>query len=390
MDDVTIVATDSRSVACVTKVLDDFCALFLSPYWSEELTVSFLVRRTNIKLLGLTFKADGGGRISWEGALRHVRNKIRSWNAQPLTMAGKILVLKAIVLPILLYVGRVFPPDKATGKQITSLAYRFVWGSNMEKIKQVTLLKEERNGGRGVPDIVTIIMVQGLAALIQNTGKVGKASGIFARYYTTPFLRAMGLGTLDLTIPYCWDPPYVYQALRDFAYRTELPITGLTSWSYKIIMALFRASQTVTLPRGGPDRDQQVFWANVTHKSVLQTKKQKDIAWMTAHRCLPTREFLYRQHLALTEHCPHGCTDSEHIHHLFWECTMARRVWGLVCSSVSLSRFLPISSLTAESTLYGPPGGCKTTQLQRQRRIINTVKQVLWETRNTKVYQKHQ
>ena len=33
-------------------------------------------------------------------------------------------------------------------------------------------------------------------------------------------------------------------------------------------------------------------------------------------------------------------------------------------------------------------GGCKTIQLQRQWRIVNTVKQVLWEMRNIKVYQK--
>ena len=66
---------------------------------------------------------------------------------------------------------------------------------------------------------------------------------------------------------------------------------------------------------------------------------------------------MYRRHVALTERCPHGCTDSEHIHHLFWESSVARWVWGLVFSSVSLSRFLPRSSLTAEGTFYGPPGG---------------------------------
>ncbi|KAJ8284236.1 hypothetical protein COCON_G00030860 [Conger conger] len=166
MDDIAIVATDSRSIACATKVLDDFCVatgalvnrdkseMFLSPQWSEELTVSFPVRRNTIKLLGVTFQADGGGRTSWEGALRHVQNKIRT------------------------------------------------------------------------------------------------------------------------------HPPSVLGVLR------------------------------------------------------------------------------------------------------------ARRVWGLVCSSVSLSRFLPRSSLMAEGILYGPPGGCKTTVLQRQWRIINIVKQVLWETRNIKVYQK--
>ena len=61
--------------------------------------------------------------------------------------------------------------------------------------------------GAGVPDIITIIMAQGLAALVQKTGKVGKASGSFVKYYATPFFRAMALGMVDLTIPYSWDPP---------------------------------------------------------------------------------------------------------------------------------------------------------------------------------------
>ena len=122
MDDITIVATDSRSIVCATKVLDDLCVatgalvnrekseMFLSPCWSEELTASFPVRRNSIKLLGVTFQADGGGRISWEGALHHVQNKTRSWSARPLTTAGKILVLKAIVLPVLW--GGCFPQTK--------------------------------------------------------------------------------------------------------------------------------------------------------------------------------------------------------------------------------------------------------------------------------------
>ena len=139
-------------------------------------------------------------------------------------------------------------------------------------------------------------------------------------------------------------------------------------------------------PRCGPAWDPQVIWANVTHNCI--TNKQKDIAWMTTHRCLPTITFMYRRHLARTESCPHGCNNSEHIYHLFWECSMARRVWGLVCSSVSLSRFRPRSSLTAESALYGPPRGCKSIELQCQWWIINMVKQVLWEAKNIKVYQK--
>ena len=68
---IIIVTTDSCSIACATKVLDDFCVatgalvnrdkseLFLSHYWREELTASFTVRRNNIKLLGVTFQEEG-------------------------------------------------------------------------------------------------------------------------------------------------------------------------------------------------------------------------------------------------------------------------------------------------------------------------------------------
>lgn len=41
----------------------------------------------------------------------------------------------------------------------------------MEKLSRVILLKEEENGGQEV--LVTLILVQGLAALVQNTGTVG-------------------------------------------------------------------------------------------------------------------------------------------------------------------------------------------------------------------------
>ena len=112
---------------------------------------------------------------------------------------------------------------------------------------------------------------------------------------------------------------------------------------------------------------------NVTH---IQKNKNNLPVWLPIG-------FSPQEHLCTTGTWPSliaAPTDSlsEHIHHLFWECSMARWVWGLVFSSVSLSRFLPRSSLTAEGAPYG----------QGQWWIINIAKQVLWEARNMKVYQK--
>lgn len=123
MDDITIVGTDSRSIATATKVVNDYCAatgavvnrgkteLYLSQDWHETLTTSFPVKTEAIKLLGVTFQRDGGSSVSWEETIHHIQQKICKWSVWSLTMTGKILILKAIVLPILLYRGRVFPPD---------------------------------------------------------------------------------------------------------------------------------------------------------------------------------------------------------------------------------------------------------------------------------------
>ena len=109
---------------------------------------------------------------------------------------------------------------------------------------------------------------------------------------------------------------------------------------------------------------------------------------MTAHGCLPTREFLYRRHIAFSENCPHGCTDTENLPHLFLECSVARRVWALLAPSASPNRQLTLPCLTAENILYGPPTGCTTPQLQHQWRIISAAKQVIWEASNSRVYKK--
>lgn len=121
MDDITIVCTDSHSIAMATKVVNDYCAatgtlvnrgqseLFLSQDWHKSLTTSFPVKTETIKLLVVTVQRDRGGSLNWEKTMCHIQQKICEWSAQSLTMTGKILVLKAIVLTILLYLGRRFP-----------------------------------------------------------------------------------------------------------------------------------------------------------------------------------------------------------------------------------------------------------------------------------------
>ncbi|KAJ7998408.1 hypothetical protein DPEC_G00204630 [Dallia pectoralis] len=216
MDDITIVGTDSRSITTATKAVDDYCA-----------ATGALVNRETIKLLGITFQRDGEGSTSWAETICRVQRKICEWSARSLTMTGKTLILKAIVLPILLYLGRVFPPDKATSKKIERLMFTFVWGSQMERVQRSTLYKMAENGGKGVPDILNIIRAQQLSNLVKTFNKPDRKASFFERHYATPILRTLGMGTIDHTVPYIWDPPKVYKAIRDFAFGSGLSTAGL-------------------------------------------------------------------------------------------------------------------------------------------------------------------
>ncbi|KAJ8015986.1 hypothetical protein DPEC_G00002410 [Dallia pectoralis] len=373
MDDITIVGTDSRSITTATKAVDDYCA-----------ATGALINRETIKLLGITFQRDGGGSTSWAETICHVQWKICEWSARSLTMTGKTLILKAIVLPILLYLGRVFPPDKATSKNIERLMFTFVWGSQMERLQRGTLYKMAENGGKGVPDILNIIRAQQLSNLVKTFNKPDRKASFFERHYATPILRTLGMGTIDHTVPYSWDPPKVYKSIRDFAFGSGLSTAGLASWKYKDIMGHIRSKDTVAPLRASSTVAPQQVWLNVNHHCL--TNKQKDISWMAVHGCLPTGEFMYRRHIALTVSCPHGCKTVENTYHVLAECSVARRVWALFVPSVSHNRLLTLPRLMTENILNGPPGGCTTTELRQQWRIIGVVKQVLWETRNIKVF----
>ncbi|KAJ8001268.1 hypothetical protein DPEC_G00192560 [Dallia pectoralis] len=115
----------------------------------------------------------------------------------------------------------------------------------MERLQRSTLYKMVENGGKGVPDILNIIRAQQLSNLVKTFNKPDRKASFFERHYATPILRTLGMGTIDHTVPYSWDPPKVYKAMRDFAFGSGLSTAGLASWKYKDIMGHIRSKDTV-------------------------------------------------------------------------------------------------------------------------------------------------
>lgn len=217
----------------------------------------------------------------------------------------------------------------------------------MERLKRSTLYTVE-NGGR---------WSQALSKLVTYIHKTDRK----ARYFATPILRTLVFSTNNHSVPYCWDPPPVYNVWRDFSFRLGLPTAGQESWKYKDIVAYIRSKDTIAHLRDSSAMEPQQVWLNVNHHCI--TNRKKDISWMAVHGCCPTRKFRYRWHIKHTENCPYGCTDTENFYHLFVESPVAMRVWALFVPSVSPNMLLTLPRLMAENILNGPLGGCTTTQL---------------------------
>ncbi|MGH0135035.1 UNVERIFIED_CONTAM: hypothetical protein FKN15_056473 [Acipenser sinensis] len=345
------------------------------------------VKKDKSKILGLIFENNSSGAQNWTAAINQVRKEIGGWSTRSLTMTGRVLITKSILFPILSYVGKIFPPDRTTKKVVDRFIHRFIWGSKMERVKRATLSKADKKGGKGVPDVVQLTQVQGLTQTIKNIQALDRKVCYMNRSYFATCLRALGLCTIVNTVPHSWDPPLYYRTLRDTIYKLGLDKAKLASWEYKAVTKYLAGSQEIEKVATFSLTQSQKIWENVSHSCLSNV--QKDIAWNTVHSALPTRAFMFRRGLAQVETCPYAkCRKRETPAHIFWECDVAGSVWLSV--SVFLNRFADTAKMTAETVLYGPAGGIATSTAQCVWRVINVVKQMLWEGRNVCVYHKQE
>lgn len=118
------------------------------------------------------------------------------------------------------------------------------------------------------------------------------------------------------------------------------------------------------------------------------TNKQNDVAWMAAHRCLPTREFQRRRRLIDSEVCPReGCRRVESVDHLFWGCGYANEVWkGMVKMIKGLTG---VENVSFEMMMFGL---CAVGKSEKRTLwlLANCVKESLWDVRNILIFRKEE
>lgn len=104
-----------------------------------------------------------GGRINgiegWSEVVERFKGRLRGWNAQSLSMGGRVTIINSILTALPLFCMSFLPLPKKVANQLSSLQRNFLWGGNLEAKKMAWLqwkviCKSKRAGGLGVKNLL--------------------------------------------------------------------------------------------------------------------------------------------------------------------------------------------------------------------------------------------
>ncbi|KAM4694287.1 uncharacterized protein O3C94_004738 [Discoglossus pictus] len=395
MDDVTIFCADEQSVRTLVQVCDDFgrasgarvnCGksetVLFGQWHLTPAPLPFPIKTDLIKILGVWFGGEGAALKCWEGRLGRIQQKFGLWSLRDLSMEGKILVLRNEILPILQYVAQAWPPLPTVCRAISKAVFYFIWGSKMDRVKRTVMYKEPQKGGKGVPDIPTMLRSFFACNCVRRTlrdSDQGPAGMAMSRFFLLPLWRGLGWDKWDSSFPYNWNIPWFYREVGQFVREHQLQNIKPDHWSPKVIYKLLRSKDIMESVPGLPAKTMEYIWDNVASKGL--TNRHKDTAWMAIQGGLPLRQFMHARGLCRHRHCPRGCVAEETALHVFWQCPFAQDL--LDCVADKLEDCVPRRYLSHHSVLYGLfPGTHSIGAIKDAWRLMCCVKDALWFARN--------
>ncbi|KAM4012337.1 uncharacterized protein ACNLHF_005029, partial [Anomaloglossus baeobatrachus] len=314
MDDVTVFCADRRSVDTLVQTCETFgrasgakvncgkseAMLFGDWQPASSAPFPFSIQPDFIKVLGVWFGKEGAALKSWEERLTKITQRIGLWSLRRLTCEGKALVLRNEVLPVLQYTAQAWPPLATVCRAITRTVFRFVWGSKMDRVKRSIMYKDPRKGGKGVPDIPTLLRSSFVCDCVRRTLRVkrGSAGGSMSRFFLLPLWRRLGWDKWDSSFPYNWTAPWFYGDVVRFVREHQLEGLKPDLWKPKTIHKLIRAKDEMENIPGLHHDTLETVWTNVSSAGL--TNGHKDLSWMAIQGGLPVRSFMHARNLCKT------------------------------------------------------------------------------------------
>ncbi|KAJ8362510.1 hypothetical protein AAFF_G00370010 [Aldrovandia affinis] len=136
-----------------------------------------------LKILVVRFWAHGSTAQNWEARLALVRSRLGVWSRRQLSLMGKVMVVRSVLLLLLLNLAYVFPVLARAKLALTRAVLRFLWCGRYESIRRELMYAPVAGrGGRGVPRAP-------LKLDVLYARRVFLERVLLARYYPAGFFR---------------------------------------------------------------------------------------------------------------------------------------------------------------------------------------------------------
>ena len=162
-DDTTLYFNSKNDISVAMneiEIFGNFSGLMINRNKTEGLWIGKLkhskdkeenIKWTNkpIKTLGIYYGHDyiECEKLNWKKKIEIMNSLFLSWSERNLSILGKVLIIKALIIPIFTFiVSSCVIPEKYK-KEIESKCFKFIWNGKPDKVKRNTLIGDFEKGG---------------------------------------------------------------------------------------------------------------------------------------------------------------------------------------------------------------------------------------------------
>ena len=398
MDDLSVLCTNNRSVVKILQWCDQFSLasgaklnrakseiLYLN--WKEPTFDFGLNEKTErIKILGIEIGKQMET-FNWESRLPMIQSKLVRWEDRDLSFTGKVLVIKAEILSSLNFLATTLPVPYSFLASLRRAMFRFIWGSQQEKLKRDIMYRPLNKGGKDVPELGSKLNVLFLTPIVNAVLKENNTVlwAYFAKFWVGHrILRIMGK-RLPLDTPHAEFRPRLYDKVLTLVRAAGLGRVSGGFVNRKVVEKGLAPKTSRLVPvRTFIESECIHVWRNINCHYL--SNAHKDLAWKMVHNCLPTKAFFYRRGAAINAKCPRSvCGKDESVSHAIWSCYFSKKVWGSLRPWLT-SLYRNPSEI---NVLYGALDSNTIDEWKRWWIAINCVKDAIWKSRNLLMYKRY-
>ena len=118
-------------------------------YWAKD-----IIETLGVKIP--THKGIDVQKLNYEPKIVKIENIIKSWSSRNLSLRGKVIVIRSLIMSQFQYIVSVIgPPCQKVVQRINKIIYKYLWNGS-EKLKRSIMINSLEEGGLNVPDFETI------------------------------------------------------------------------------------------------------------------------------------------------------------------------------------------------------------------------------------------